>query len=110
MDVRFVDGVGSAARTSGDVVALLDRDDGFVWVDVPPWDDEARSSCAALGCHPLVLEACRQRNHVPTVHGYADHYFVTMHTPLQGERRPRAPARARPDHRGRGSWSPCTGR
>jgi magnesium transporter len=40
---------------------------------------------SSLGCHPLVLEACRRRNHVPTVHAYADHYYVTMHTPLEGD-------------------------
>ncbi len=31
-----------------------------------------------------MVEACRRRNHVPTVHGYADHYFVTVHAPLLG--------------------------
>ena len=34
-----------------------------------------------LGCHPLVLEGCRQRNYVPTVHGYDDHVFVTTQSP-----------------------------
>ena len=31
-----------------------------------------------------MLEACSRRNHVPTVHSYPDHYFITMHTPLLG--------------------------
>jgi magnesium transporter len=84
MDVRFVDASGAHARHGGDVAALLDRDDGFVWVDVPQWDDEAQELLEALGCHPLVVEGCRQRNHVPTVHSYSDHYYVTMHTPLEG--------------------------
>jgi magnesium transporter len=84
MDVWFVDPAGAHPHLSDDVVTLLLRDDGFVWVDVQQWDDEVPSFLAGLGCHPLVIEACRQRNHVPTVHSYADHYFVTMHAPLEG--------------------------
>ena len=84
MDVRFVDSEGAHAHDSDDVVVLLERDDGFVWVDVPAWDEQVDGFLAGLGVHPLVVEACRQRNHVPTVHGYPDHYFVTVHSPLLG--------------------------
>ncbi|MGH3372128.1 MAG: CorA family divalent cation transporter, partial [Nocardioidaceae bacterium] len=84
MHVRFVDAAGAHDHESDDLVTLLGRDDGFLWVDVPAWDDEVDGFLRGLGCHPLVIEACRQRNHVPTVHGYADHYFVTMHAPLLG--------------------------
>jgi Mg2+ and Co2+ transporter CorA len=55
-------------------------------VDVPSWDPEVE---AALGhvfrLHPLVIDACRRRNHTPTVHGYEDHVFLTLHTPLVGQ-------------------------
>jgi Mg2+ and Co2+ transporter CorA len=84
MDVRFVDAEGAQPHDSDDVVVLLDRDDGFVWVDVPVWDEQVDGFLAGLGVHPLVVEACKQRNHVPTVHGYPDHYFVTVHSPLLG--------------------------
>ncbi len=84
MDVRFVDASGAHSRQSDDVVVLLEREDGFVWVDVPVWDDEVDGFLQGIGCHPLVLEACRNRNHVPTVHSYPDHYFVTVHAPLLG--------------------------
>lgn len=84
MDVRFVDADGAHEHECDDVVTLLQRDDGFVWVDVPAWDDQVDGLLRGLECHPLVIEACRQRNHVPTVHGYADHYFVTVHAPLLG--------------------------
>jgi Mg2+ and Co2+ transporter CorA len=84
MDVRFVDAAGAHPHESDDVVVLLERDDGFVWVDVPLWDDEVDGFLQGLGCHPLVIEACRHRNHVPTVHSYTDHYFVTVHSPLLG--------------------------
>jgi magnesium transporter len=84
MDVRFLDAAGAWPHESDDVMTLLERVDGFVWVDVPVWDDEVEGFLRGLGCHPLVIEACRHRNHVPTVHSYADHYFVTVHSPLLG--------------------------
>jgi Mg2+ and Co2+ transporter CorA len=86
MDVRYVDADGAHPHDPEDVVELLLRDDGFVWADVPAWDDQVAAFLAGLGCHPQVLESCRVRNHVPTVHAYADHWFVTMHTPLLGFR------------------------
>ncbi len=84
MDLRFVDATGTHAHDSDDIVSLLGRDDGFVWVDVPVWDEQVEGLLQGFGCHPLVADACRRRNHVPTVHGYTDHYFVTVHTPLLG--------------------------
>src|SRR5512144_2719947 len=84
MDVRFVDASGAEEHDSDDVVELLCRDDGFIWVDVPTWDDQVEGFLAGLGCHPQAVELCRRRNHLPTVHAYADHYFVTMHRPLLG--------------------------
>ena len=84
MDVWFVDPSGAYPHHRGEVLALLERGDGFVWVDIQHWDDDAHRLFAGLGCHQLVLEACRQRNHVPTVHSYSDHYFVVAHAPLEG--------------------------
>jgi Mg2+ and Co2+ transporter CorA len=85
MDVRFVDARGAQGHDSDDIVELLGRDDGFVWVDVPSWSDLVEAFLVGLGCHPLVVAACRQRNHLPTLHAYPDHYFVTVHRPLLGE-------------------------
>jgi Mg2+ and Co2+ transporter CorA len=84
MDVWFIDASGAHRRHNDDLLPLLDRDDGFVWVDVPQWDDEAPDLLSGLGCHPRVLEDCRRRNHVPTVHSYRDQYFVIAHAPLEG--------------------------
>jgi magnesium transporter len=85
MDVRFVDASGAHAHDSNDTAGLLGRGDGFVWVDVPEWDKQVETFLEELGCHALVADACRRRNHTPTVHSYSDHYFITMHSPLQGE-------------------------
>ena len=62
MDVRFVDAEGAHPHDSDDVVELLCRDDGFVWVDVPAWDEQVDGFLQGLGCHPLVIEACRSRS------------------------------------------------
>jgi Mg2+ and Co2+ transporter CorA len=84
MQVRFLDALGAHLRDPDDVVELYAHDDGFFWIDIPEWDDEADALLAGLGCHPMVREACRQRNFVPTVHGYDDHVFVTTQSPLLG--------------------------
>lgn len=85
MEVRFVTSAGAQDHEVRDLPALLGKDGGFVWVDVPVWDDEAESVLTdVFQLHPLVVEACRRRNHVPTVHGYEDHFFVTLHAPLVG--------------------------
>jgi magnesium transporter len=85
MKVRFVTPSGAQEHDARDLPALLERGDGFVWVDVPAWDREAESVVTdVFHLHPLVIDACRRRNHVPTVHGYGDHFFVTLHTPLAG--------------------------
>jgi magnesium transporter len=84
MQVWFVDAEGVHPREPDDVVELFAHDDGFFWIDVPVWEEAAGALLTGLGCHPMVLEGCRQRNYVPTVHGYADHAFVTTQSPLLG--------------------------
>ncbi len=85
MEVRFLDADGAHPRSSDDAAGLFERQDGFVWVDVPAWSDRAESVLESLGCHPLVVAGCRQRNYVPTVHGYSDHVFVTTQSPSLGD-------------------------
>lgn len=76
---------GLTEHDVGDIDTLLRRDDGFVWVDVPEFDDEAESVLRdRFHAHPLVLAACRERNFVPTLHGYEEHTFVIVHSPLSG--------------------------
>lgn len=84
MQVRFLDADGVHDRDPDDVVELFARAEGFFWIDVPTWDAESESLLRGLGCHPLVLEACAQRNYVPTVHGYSDQVFVTSQSPSEG--------------------------
>ena len=83
MEVRLVDQDGVQVQADG--APLITPVGGFVWVDVLEWTAEAESYLRERGCHELVLEACRTRNHVPTVHGYADHVFITAQSPLLGK-------------------------
>jgi len=84
MEVRFLDGRGAHHRQPDDVVELFGHTDGFFWIDVPEWDTDAEALLTGLGCHAMVIEGCRQRNYVPTVHGYEDHVFVTTQSPFLG--------------------------
>ena len=84
VEVRFIDADGVHARDADDVVELFAHGDGSYWIDIPTWDDDAEAVLTGLGCHPLVIEGCRQRNYVPTVHGYDDYVFITTPSPYLG--------------------------
>ena len=85
MHVCYVGHEGVEDHTASDLPDLLARKDGFTWVDVPAWDGDAEALLVnLLHVHPLAVDACRRRNHVPTVHGYDEHFFVTIHAPLLG--------------------------
>lgn len=85
MEVRFVTAEGVEELDASQVSASLERVDGVTWIDVPTWSEDAERLLAdVLGTHPLVIEACRQRNHVPTGHSYENHFFVSLHAPLLG--------------------------
>ncbi|MGD9959815.1 CorA family divalent cation transporter [Nocardioides sp.] len=84
MEVRFIDAAGAHPRQPDDVVELFAHDDGFFWIDIPTLGPDSEAFLVALGCHPLVLESCRQRNYIPTVHSYDDHAFITTQSPMLG--------------------------
>lgn len=86
MDLWFVHDEGIERHDLTDLARLLAREEGFVWVDVPVWDEVAEDVLTnVFGAHPLVVADCRQRNHVPTIHAYGDHVFVVLHAPFSGE-------------------------
>ncbi len=82
MDVYLID--ESGVRTLGPADPVGVPAEGIVWVDIPRWDSAAEIVLRGLGCHPRVIEACAARNHVPTVHSYDDHLFITSQSPLLG--------------------------
>ncbi|HTJ36176.1 magnesium transporter CorA family protein [Dactylosporangium darangshiense] len=87
MDVRLILPNGVTTHTADELPALLARDDGLVWVDVPTCDGEAvKALGAAFGFHPLALRDASVRNRVPKIHPYADHVFIVLHAPHFGAR------------------------
>ncbi|GAB2803431.1 hypothetical protein GCM10027176_05400 [Actinoallomurus bryophytorum] len=87
MDVRLVTDGAVEDRSAGELAALLGRAAGFVWVDIPFCDADAeRVLSQVFGFHPMAVRDCVERNRVPKVHAYADHVFVVLHAPEQGER------------------------
>ncbi|PTL76058.1 magnesium transporter CorA family protein [Vitiosangium sp. GDMCC 1.1324] len=87
MDIRFLSPTTVTPHSPDELAALLGRDDGLVWVDIPTWDAEAeRVLTDVFKLHPLAVRDCRERNTVPKVHVYADHVFVVLHAPELGAR------------------------
>jgi Mg2+ and Co2+ transporter CorA len=85
MQVRFVTAHGVEDHAVADLEALLARPDGFVWMDVPDLGAEAAQLLEErFRIHPMALELCRQRNHVPTVHAYDEYVFLVLFGPLLG--------------------------
>ena len=85
MDLWFVHPDGIEPHEESRLPELLERTDGFAWIDLWADDEHAeRVLSEVAGAHPLVVADCRQRNHVPTLHGYADHVFVVLHSPFAG--------------------------
>ncbi|MBA2337791.1 MAG: magnesium transporter CorA family protein [Acidimicrobiia bacterium] len=85
MHLRYV--TPSAVEVGGadDLVRWRHRSDGFLWLHLDGWDDEAAALLRnEFGCHPQAIAACGQRTHLPTFHGYPDHWFVVVHRPLIG--------------------------
>jgi magnesium transporter len=86
VQVHFITPGSVQPASPSEVAELLQRDDGFVWVDVPAMDDVAEQLMVdVFDVHARVLEAMLSRNHVPTIHAYEEHFFVVLHAPLLGK-------------------------
>jgi magnesium transporter len=87
MELRWVDASGASTCDLGELSALRQRADGFVWLDIPVWDAGAeRVLTEEFGFHPMAIAASRERNHTPRVHVYPDHVFIVIHAPEIGQR------------------------
>lgn len=86
MSPWWVSEAGLEECETSEIPGLLTRADGFLWLDIIEFDDDAeRVLRGQFHAHPLVVKACRERNFVPMVHAYEEHTFVIVHTPLPGE-------------------------
>jgi Mg2+ and Co2+ transporter CorA len=86
MDVYLITEAGVEQRAVGDLPQLLEHRTGLLWVDIPRVDAEAaRVLAEVFRFHPLAIQDCENRNHVPKVHVYPDHVFVALHSPELGK-------------------------
>lgn len=78
--VRFVTPAGVEDHGEDEVPALLAREGGFLWVDVPSCDADAAALLSdVFHFHPLGVRACQERVPLPKIHAYADHFFIVLH-------------------------------
>jgi magnesium transporter len=86
MDVHLITDGRVERHDPEDLPGLLERQEGLVWVDIPRVDAEAiRTLAEVFRFHPLAIQDCENRNHVPKVHVYPDHVFVALHSPELGK-------------------------
>jgi magnesium transporter len=85
MELRWIDTNGMRLCELTELPALQERTDGFVWLDIPEWSDEAERILAdTFRFHPMAIHDSRERNHIPRLHVYAEHLFIVVHVPEIG--------------------------
>ena len=85
MEVLWLAGGAAQQREVAEIGALLAREDGLLWVDIPECDAEAlRVLSEVFRFHPLAIRDCLERSHIPKLHAYPDHLFLIVHAPEPG--------------------------
>ena len=86
MELRWInEAEGTSLRELAELPDLLERTDGFLWLDIPVWSEQAEDILAnQFGFHPMAIEDSRNRNHIPRVHVYPQHLFMVVHAPEIG--------------------------
>jgi Mg2+ and Co2+ transporter CorA len=85
MKLRWIDSNGVSAYDLAELPALRKRVDGFLWLDIPEWSDEAEQILSnEFHFHPLAIVESKTRSHIPRVHVYPDHVFIVVHAPEIG--------------------------
>jgi magnesium transporter len=86
MKLRWINSEDASIHDLSELPELRKRDDGFLWLDIPEWSDEAETLLAKeFHFHPMAIAESRNRNHIPRVHVYPDHVFIVVHAPEIGE-------------------------
>jgi magnesium transporter len=87
MELRWIETKGVSNRDLAELPDLRERSDGFLWLDIPEWDDDAEALLTnEFKFHSMAISESRNRNHVPRVHVYPDHVFIVVHAPEIGAR------------------------
>jgi magnesium transporter len=85
MELRWIETKGVSNHDLAELPDLRQRSDGFLWLDIPEWDDDAEALFAnEFHFHPMAIAESRNRNHVPRVHVYPHHVFIVVHAPEIG--------------------------
>jgi magnesium transporter len=85
MELRWIDTNGMRLCELSELPALQARTDGFLWLDIPEWSEEAEQILAdTFKFHSMAIHDSRERNHIPRVHVYPDHLFIVVHAPEIG--------------------------
>jgi Mg2+ and Co2+ transporter CorA len=85
MRLRWIDSTGTSNRDVAELPDLIKRTDGFLWLDIPEWGDQAEALLTdEFHFHPRAIGECRNRNHIPRVQVYPHHVFIVVHAPEIG--------------------------
>ena len=85
MKLRWIDSNGMSVRDIAELSALRKRSDGFIWLDIPEWSEEAEAILSnEFHFHLLAIAESKSRSHVPRVHVYPRHAFIVVHAPEIG--------------------------
>ena len=85
MKLRWIDSNGMSVRDLAELSALRKRSDGFAWLDIPEWSEEAEAILSnEFHFHLLAIAESKSRSHVPRVHVYPRHAFIVVHAPEIG--------------------------
>lgn len=85
LELRYITPAGVETGTPEDFEDWRKRPDGFLWADFPSCDDDTAALLRAqFGFHSQAVATCQRRIHLPTFHGYQDHWFFVVHRPLLG--------------------------
>jgi magnesium transporter len=85
MKLRWIESNGVSSHDLAELPDLRKRTDGFIWLDIPEWSDDAETLLARdFGFHPMAINESRNRNHIPRLHVYPHHVFIVVHAPEIG--------------------------
>jgi Mg2+ and Co2+ transporter CorA len=85
MKLRWIDSTGVGECDLTELQALRKRADGFLWLDIPEWSEDAEAILTKeFRFHPIAIAKSKDRNHVPRLHVYPDHVFIVVHAPEIG--------------------------
>ena len=81
LELRWVSDSGIESRDITELPDLLERQDGFLWLDIAVCDDAAAAVLSGtFGFHAHAIRDCREKRRIPKVHTYSDHVFLILHT------------------------------